>query len=69
MAELLTADEVGKVLKYPRKTVYELTKRGEFNGFVVRIGNRYRYDSDGLSQFIKRGGDSVNAKPHSSHQT
>lgn len=36
---------------------YKLAREGEFDDFVVRLGERqYRFRPDGLSEYIQRGG-------------
>lgn len=54
---LKTAAEVAAALGLTKFRVYELTRMGEFDDFVVRIGERqYRFSPDGLASYIAQGG-------------
>ena len=54
---LVKADHVSYRLGIPLPRTYQLTRDGEFDDFVVRIGEKqYRYRLDGLLEYIARGG-------------
>ncbi len=54
---LLTASELAERLYVALPSVYVLTRNGEFDEFLVRIGEKtYRYDPAGLESYIARGG-------------
>ncbi len=54
---LLTARELAERLGKPLAGIYELTRNGEFDEFLVRIGAKsYRYDPAGFEAWIARGG-------------
>ena len=48
----LTAEEVAKVLKIAKNTVYELIKRGELRSY--KVGRKVRVDSQDLDTYIKK---------------
>ncbi len=56
--ETYTPEEVAKLLKISKYTVYELVKRGELNSY--RIGNKVRVQKEDLEAFIqaKKGASS-----------
>ena len=54
---LKNAAEVAAELGISRYRVYQLTREGEFDAFVVEIGERqYRYSPEGLANYIRGGG-------------
>ncbi|WP_367750069.1 substrate-binding domain-containing protein [Ammoniphilus sp. 3BR4] len=57
--ETYTPEEVAKLLKISKYTVYEMVKRGELRSY--RIGNKVRVDQEDLQAFIemKKGPSSV----------
>lgn len=50
MPDAYTPEEVAKILKISKYTVYELVKRGELKSY--RIGKRMRIEPEDLEQFI-----------------
>ena len=55
--KLLKAKQVAKAIDTETARVYQLTREGEFDDFVVKIGVRQlRYRPDGLAEYIARGG-------------
>jgi len=51
------ADEVAEILGIPKRSVYERSRSGAFDGFLVVLGDRpYRYDLLKLEEFIRNGG-------------
>lgn len=58
---LMDAAELAAFLKRKKSSVYRSTRDGEFDDFVVRIGDKpiYRYSRCGLSEYISRGGRRV----------
>ena len=54
---LKKAQEVAEVLGIRLARVYALYRQGEFNDFVVRVGEKQlRFRTDGLEAYIARGG-------------
>ena len=55
---LLTASDLAKILNKNIGQVYRLTREGEFDDFLVKIGEKptYRYRPDGLNEYLQRGG-------------
>ena len=45
---ILTADEVARILKITKTTVYNLAAEGKISGF--RVGNSWRFDMDEIMQ-------------------
>jgi len=60
---LMTAKEVGDVINKKLGEVYRLTRDGEFDDFLVKIGVKptYRYRPDGLNDYLQRGGRQTGA--------
>lgn len=52
-----TPEEVAKILKISRFTVYELIKRGELTGY--RVGKKLRVEAPDLDHYIQRGKGSL----------
>jgi excisionase family DNA binding protein len=48
---ILTADEVARLLKITKTTVYNLAARGKISAF--RVGNSWRFDMDEIMQESK----------------
>lgn len=61
---LLKAQELADALNKDVAQVYRLTREGEFDDFLVKIGAKptYRYNPEGLEAYIKRGGRSQSAE-------
>ncbi len=57
-SKLLTAKDLGDVINKNVGQVYRLTREGEFDEFLVKIGAKptYRYRPDGLQEYLQRGG-------------
>lgn len=61
---LKKASEVAEALGVSKFRVYELTRSGVFDSFLVEIGERqYRYDPVGLADYIRRGGSRSSKDP------
>ncbi len=57
---LLTADEAAAILKVSASRMYELIRTGIVpRGIAVRLGRQVRIDADGLSEWIKAGGQAL----------
>jgi len=62
-SRLLKAIEVGDKLGIIKARTYQLTREGEFDEFLVKVGDRqYRYRPDGLADYIARGGRPGNSR-------
>lgn len=53
MRPLLTASEVGELLKMSRAAVYSAAERGELP--VVRIGRRLRFKQEAIERLVESG--------------
>ncbi len=55
---LLTAQDLADVINKNLGQVYRLTREGEFDDFLVKIGAKptYRFRPDGLNEYLQRGG-------------
>jgi len=63
--QMLVADEVAEILRVDRQRVYSLTREGDFEGVVVKLGDRqYRYDSQALQDWIAQGGSQKEGEQH-----
>ena len=49
MNETYTPDEIAKMFKISKHTVYELIKRGDLRAF--KVGNKMRIDQDEVSRY------------------
>ena len=56
MPQFMTIPEVAKVLRLGQRTVYTLAREGRIGG-VIKVGNQWRFDHDGLMAWLKAGGD------------
>ncbi|WP_102347119.1 helix-turn-helix transcriptional regulator [Bacillus sp. Marseille-P3661] len=56
--DLLKPEEVAKLLKISKYTVYEMVKRGELK--AIRIGRKMRFDPDSITQFTNKQHPVVN---------
>jgi excisionase family DNA binding protein len=54
LPEVLTADEVARLLRVNRKTVYAAFKRGEIEG-GRRLGGRIRFSRDRVLEWLAEG--------------
>jgi hypothetical protein len=56
--KLKTAPELAAELGMKVNAVYRYTREGEFDEFLVKVGDKpqYRYRPDGLAEYIRRGG-------------
>lgn len=61
--ETYTPEEVAKLLKISKYTVYEMVKRGELRSY--RIGNKVRVDKEDLQAFIESKKGPSNMEPTS----
>jgi len=52
MNRLMTLDEVGKYLRFTRKTIYRLLKQGSIP--AVKIGNKWRFDKTAIDRWIQQ---------------
>jgi len=55
MPQVLTIQEVAKVLRLGERTVYTLAREGRIGG-AIKIGNQWRFDRDELFAWLKSGG-------------
>lgn len=51
MQEFYTPQEIAKILKVPRKTVYFWLQQGKLKG--VKAGNLWRISQSALDEFLK----------------
>ncbi|RXT06609.1 helix-turn-helix domain-containing protein [Ammoniphilus sp. CFH 90114] len=62
ITETYTPEEIAKILKISKYTVYELVKRGELKAY--KIGNKVRVEKEDLDIFIEqKKGPSVSSSP------
>ena len=57
---LMTAKAAAEILNVTEARVYELIRQGIIPaGVAVRLGRQIRIDTDGLSEWVRRGGQSL----------
>ncbi len=52
MSELMTLPELAQYLRFTRKTVYGLLKKGSIP--AIRIGRKWRFDKDSIDEWLHR---------------
>ena len=60
MTGLMTVEELEKYLRFSRKTVYKLLKKGDIP--AVKIGNKWRFDKEVIDKWLKRNMEGLNAR-------
>ena len=50
MSELMTVEELGKYLRFTRKTLYRLLKQGDIP--AIKIGNKWRFDKAAIDRWL-----------------
>lgn len=53
MQELMTPDEVAKILRVTKTKVYRLVRSGDLQCY--RVGNRMRFDEDQVQDYLRSG--------------
>ncbi len=51
MTKLITSEELSKILRIPKRTIYKFAKEGQIPG-VIRIGKHWRFRADEIEQWI-----------------
>ena len=59
MAELMTVEELGRYLRFTKKTIYGLLKQGDIPAF--KIGNKWRFDKDLIEHWLSQNLKEPNA--------
>ena len=55
---LMTAEDLADELGTTKWRIYDLSRRGQFNSFLVIVGTRqYRYLRDGFERYLAVGGN------------
>ena len=52
MPDLMTIEEIEKYLRFSRKTIYKLLKKGEIP--AIRIGNKWRFDKEAIDDWLRQ---------------
>jgi len=52
MPELMTLEELGKYLRFTRKTLYRLLKQGDIP--AIKIGNKWRFDKEAIDRWLRQ---------------
>jgi excisionase family DNA binding protein len=53
MAELMTIEELEQYLRFTRKTIYKLLKKGSIP--AIKIGNKWRFDKELIDNWLHQG--------------
>ncbi|MDP2730184.1 MAG: response regulator [Dehalococcoidales bacterium] len=59
MPELMTVEELGKYLRFTRKTIYRLLKQGSIP--AIKIGNKWRFDKAAIDRWLNQYMEGVKA--------
>jgi len=59
MAELMTVQELERYLRFTRKTIYKLLKRGSIP--AIKIGNKWRFDKEVIDNWLNQSMKGVRA--------
>jgi len=59
MAELMTIEELEHYLRFTRKTIYKLLKKGNIP--AVKIGNKWRFDKELIDNWLRHGMEGIKA--------
>ena len=60
MAELMTIEELEKYLRFTRKTIYKLLKKGSIP--ATKIGNKWRFDKEVIDKWLRHNMEGVRAR-------
>jgi excisionase family DNA binding protein len=52
MSQLMTVEELGKYLRFTRKTIYKMLKEGSLP--AIRIGNKWRFDKTAIDDWLQQ---------------
>jgi excisionase family DNA binding protein len=52
MSQLMTVEELGKYLRFTRKTIYKMLKEGSLP--AIRIGNKWRFDKAAIDDWLQQ---------------
>lgn len=50
MAQLMTVEELGQYLRFAKRTIYRLLKRGSIP--AIKIGNKWRFDKEVIDKWL-----------------
>ncbi|MFC1934598.1 response regulator [Chloroflexota bacterium] len=59
MAELMTIEELEHYLRFTRKTIYKLLKKGSIP--AIKIGNKWRFDKELIDNWLRHGMEGIKA--------
>ncbi len=62
MTKLLTPDELSKLLRIPKRSVYKFVQDGHIPG-AFRIGRHWRFQEEIIEKWIAEQSISKNSKP------
>lgn len=57
MPELMTVEELGRYLRFSKKTIYSLLKRGSLP--AIQIGNKWRFDKAEIDSWLRNRTEEV----------
>lgn len=60
MAELMTMEELEQYLRFTRKTIYRLLKKGSIP--ATKIGNKWRFDKEVIDKWLRHNMEGVKAR-------
>ncbi|MFC1966288.1 response regulator [Chloroflexota bacterium] len=60
MPELMTVEELGQYLRFTKKTIYSLLKRGSIP--AIKIGNKWRFDKATIDRWLHHSMEGVKAR-------
>jgi excisionase family DNA binding protein len=60
MPELMTVEELGRYLRFNKKTIYRLLKQGDIP--AIKIGNKWRFDKEAIDRWLRQGTKGVRSR-------
>lgn len=60
MPELMTVEELGRYLRFTKKTIYKLLKQG--NVPAIKIGNKWRFDKAAIDKWLHHNMEGVRTR-------
>ncbi len=60
MPELMTVEELGRYLRFTKKTIYKLLKQGNIP--AIKIGNKWRFNKDAIDEWLRYSVETVKTR-------
>ncbi|HEY83333.1 MAG TPA: response regulator [Dehalococcoidia bacterium] len=60
MPQLMTVEELGRYLRFTKRTIYRLLKQGSIP--AIKIGNKWRFDREAIDKWLRHGMEEVKGR-------